>query len=1308
MHNLVPQFILDQLAQKNDAGAFTAVGLFVDISGFTQLMETLMQHGQHGAEVMASVMLDIFEPLVQLVFEQGGFVSNFAGDAFTAFFPIDNPEETRKIAQRAITAAWQAQHHLATHPTSKTPYGTFSTTAKLGLALGEAKWGIFSNQNENRAAFFFGGTAVEQSANAEKEAEPGDVIVDSALADVVAKWVQLEPRNQFFKVNGRPQSLTPPTAITHPQLNLKMMERFFPRSLIVQPFQGEFRQIVNVFISLPDVQTEAELAPFMQTVFALQAQYGSVTSRLDFGDKGCTLLLFWGAPIAHETDIERALSFVWTLREQSALTIRAGITYRVAHAGFIGSPLHKEFTCYGSGVNMAARFMMGAPAGEIWLDAAVYKRAQQQFDMPFVGKRPFKGFAEEQPVYQLQKRQDTADPIFSGQMLGRQSEIKTLRNFVQPLVDGHLSGALCIEGEAGIGKSRLLHTFLDRLTPTDFTEHQIFICQTDQILRQSLNPLRYWLRRYFNQSNLKSDATNKGNFNERLNQLLAQTKQTTLARELERTRSFLGALIDLYWNDSLYAQLEPKGRFENTLIALATLLQAESLQKPTLLIMEDVHWLDADSRQFLQQLWLTITAVPDTQYPLAILATSRPEQQTVEATNLPWQTISLGQLTPAELNQLAEGFLGGQVSPSLQTLLTNRGEGNPFFTEQIVRYLQEQDLLEETAEGWEVTAVEETMLPRDVHALLVARLDRLTAKVKNGVQHAAVLGREFEVRLLALMLKDEEGFGTILSDAEQATIWAALNELRYLFRHALVRDAAYKMQLRARRKTLHKLAVTALETLYATDLTAHYGELAYHAEQADLTEKARDYLHKAGDVAREAYQNSEALDYYGRSLALTANIDFETRFALRLAREDIYHLLGQREAQRNEIDKLETLAAALNDISKQAEVYLKKGRFSHVIGEHLATAPASQAAIELGQKVNDFQSCADGYINWCKALFWQGNYKEAMAKAERALLYLQKTIDSKGEEQVYTYLGRIGMQQGEYGLTEEYYRKGLNVAKKIGNKEFEGSVFNNIGLLFSHQQKYIEAKGYFEQALKLYKQIGSREGEGTALNNLGIAAHVLGSYKEAYFYYEQFLFISREVGAMQNKAIALNNLGEILAKQQKHTEALSFLNQALQIEQETKARYLEAHTVTMLGFNLLELKILNKAEMAFLNALSLRDKLGQSHLTILPKMGQLCVKQALGKLQVTDPQLNNVLNHLESSSLDGLEDPFNTYWICYKLLDSIQDNRANKLLQEAQGLLLKQAMKIPNTTSRHSFLYNIPEHRLILETAANLPNKIDI
>ena len=132
----------------------------------------------------------------------------------------------------------------------------------------------------------------------------------------------------------------------------------------------------------------------------------------------------------------------------------------------------------------------------------------------------------------------------------------------------------------------------------------------------------------------------------------------------------------------------------------------------------------------------------------------------------------------------------------------------------------------------------EISLPTDVRAVMIARLDRLTQQVKETVQTASILGREFEVRVLSEMLNADEKFLWCVAQAENANIWAPLTEIEYIFRHALLRDAAYSMQLLARQRELHGLAVSAMEAVYRDDLEPHYGELAYHAEKADLKEKA--------------------------------------------------------------------------------------------------------------------------------------------------------------------------------------------------------------------------------------------------------------------------------------------------------------------------------------------------------------------------------------------------------------------------------------------------------------------------------------
>ncbi len=151
MHNLVPHFILENYKTGEYHGSLPAVGMFVDISGFSLITDKLMEHGQHGAEVLANLMRGIFSPLVQSVYEHGGFISTLAGDAFTAIYPLTGDQDQAYL--HVLTAAWNIQQQLEAIAHQETPYGDFMISGKIGIALGEASWGIVTSNDNQRAAY---------------------------------------------------------------------------------------------------------------------------------------------------------------------------------------------------------------------------------------------------------------------------------------------------------------------------------------------------------------------------------------------------------------------------------------------------------------------------------------------------------------------------------------------------------------------------------------------------------------------------------------------------------------------------------------------------------------------------------------------------------------------------------------------------------------------------------------------------------------------------------------------------------------------------------------------------------------------------------------------------------------------------------------------------------------------------------------------------------------------------------------------------------------------------------------------------
>ncbi len=519
-------------------------------------------------------------------------------------------------------------------------------------------------------------------------------------------------------------------------------------------------------------------------------------------------------------------------------------------------------------------------------------------------------------------------------MVGREDELKRLERFIEPLWAGDFAGVMTVTGDAGIGKGRLIYEFA---SSDLFNDRDVYWanCKADQILRQSFNPLRVWLIRYFEIQPDQSVDDQKAAFNSKLDDLLASLPESELGRELDRTRSFLGALLDLTWDGSLYSQLDAEGRYNNTLLSLIALFKAESLRHPVLLFVDDVQFIDTNSFAFLTQFKRSLLA--DVQsHPIAIILTLRKQGERIsELDELSDRELPLMGIPVDALLKITEDILGGPASPKLMRLVVARSEGNPYFAEQIVRYLQEENQLELGQNGWKrIERVRDSVLPSDIRAVLVARLDKLMREVKSAVQTASVLGREFDSGVLSQMLGSETPTKSLVTDAEKAAIWSPLNEARYIFYHGLLRDAAYSMQMRARRQELHILALNALEMLYADAPERHYAELAYHAEEGDIRSKAQRYYTLAGKVSADLYRNAEAIDYYTKALAFTDTDDLDVRFDLLAERVELYSRIGDRELQHSDLNSLEQLGEQLQDNERLATVMMFQSAYQFFIGNY--------------------------------------------------------------------------------------------------------------------------------------------------------------------------------------------------------------------------------------------------------------------------------------------------------------------------------------------------------------------------------------
>lgn len=1300
MHRVVPELIVENYRNGCFGGEFSAVGMFLDLSGFSKMTDTLMQHGQHGAEVLAGMMHGVFDPLVKSIFEHGGRIVSFAGDGIMTLFPVER--DVRTTALSALGSAWAIQQRLSSNPNRNTIYGTFSFSIKIGLTTGSVTWRILRSAGGNQATYYFRGTAVDEAAGAEHQANAGEIILTSSMNDLLKDVIITSPRQSFFRFVRFEGDLPATVPYVLPQMDPSILRIFMPEDVIIHDIRGEFRQIVNLFVRIPNLSDE-KLEDFMNAVFELRKSYGGLLTRIDFGDKGCNMLMLWGAPVAYENDIGRALNFVLDLQARMDFPITAGLTYYIAHAGYLGSEMCEDYTCYGWGVNLASRFMTTAPVGHIWVDERVARRVSQSFDIDYVGSQQFKGFAADQKVYVLNGRKQDVDAIYQGEMVGRQSELDQLAAFVEPVWQGKFAGVIGVAGDAGIGKGRLIHAF--RTSPL-FNERKALwaIGQTNQILRQSFNPLRRWLHRYFGFLPDQTADERKLAFDSKLDKLLASVLDPELARELNRTRSILGALLDLNWDDSLYNQLDAEGRYNNTFLALIALVKAESLRQPLILFVDDIHFVDPDTNEFLFQLKRALSASSEP-YPVVIILAYRKQGIDLQMSDDFLDVeIELDGVTNMDLSRLAEIVLASPASQDLVELIVSRSEGNPYFAEQIIRYLQEENLLEMSSDGWrQVKRGRSSVLPEDISALLVARLDQLAQDVKVVVQTASVLGREFEVRVLSQMLAPETETEEYVSEAEKAAIWLPLREMRYIFYHALLRDAAYSMQMRARRQELHVVALKALEKIFAGDLENHYAEFAYHAENGDLSGKAQTYYTLAGRVAAGLYQNNQAVDYFTRAMAYTPFDDLETQFDLIAERVELLSRMAKREVQIKDLDSLEELAGRMQDNDRLMKVKMLRSAYHYFMGNYQASIDYAKQTDSATEVLAASDLAHYTQIVWATSLLRLGHMDEAMQRAGSVLKLAQASGNRNDECRILNVMGLIAMEQKESSPAKKYFEDALAIAYEMKNREVENRALSNLAMAEALLNgNFALAREYYERSHSISQETGDQYGVSQALGNLGYVAGMQGDFTAARSYQEKALRIAREIGNMYSEIYTLINLSALDGLHNDAESALRNAKQAADLAQKASERSGEAWAMLYIGHAHLLKNEFDIAKQAYQASIDIRNELDQPSLSMEPLAGLVAVFMQMDDLVSAALHAEKILKFLaDGSTLEGTEDPLRVLYTCYLYLERIKDLRATHVLNEAWDMLNTQASKFTDEDDRKRYIENIPWRRAIRDAATS-------
>jgi len=585
---------------------------------------------------------------------------------------------------------------------------------------------------------------------------------------------------------------------------------------------------------------------------------------------GDGVMALFGAPLAHEDHAQRACYAAHSIQKAlenyeenikkgfgTDFKMRLGLNSGPVVVGSIGDDLRMDYTAIGDTSNLASRIESVAGPGSILVSKHTHRLGKDFFEFKFLGIIEVKGKEAPQEVYELIKAGEVDTRIAASaakgltRFIGRKNTMAAIRNAWDKARAG--SGQVVgIVGEAGIGKSRLLLEFRNTLNPGDFTFLEGRCLHYGGYM--AYLPFLDILKLHFRVEEGEGESAITSKIKDKLTELDAALVPITL--------SAFQDLLSLKTEDENWLNLEPKEKRSRTFEALRNLLISVSRKRPLVVAIEDLHWMDKTSEEFLNYFidWLA-------QSPILLILLYRPEYIHQLGSKSYYTKIGLSQLTSQSSAELIRAILYDcEIDPGLEKLIMDRSAGTPFYIEELAFSLLENGSIQrEMNQCYLAKAPKDIQVPDTIHGIIAARMDRLEDNQKRTMQVASVIGRDFAFRILQVITGMQEELKSYLLNLQGLEFIyekRLFPELEYIFKHALTQEVAYNSLLLGRRKELHNKIGKAIEKIYPERLEEFYEMLAYHYYTAQNWTKALNYLVRAGDKVAAAYANQEALDYY--------------------------------------------------------------------------------------------------------------------------------------------------------------------------------------------------------------------------------------------------------------------------------------------------------------------------------------------------------------------------------------------------------------------------------------------------------------
>ena len=1016
--------------------------VFADVSGFTRLSERLAKAGgKVGAEQMTDVINSLFGDLLMVAARRGGEMLKYGGDALLLLFLGEHH------APQAAAACHEMQARL--HEIGRVETGAGPVRLRMSVGLHSGTFDMFRVGTAHTELVVAGPGATTTCAM-EAAADAGEILLSGSAARLLDPRVLGAAKAGGTLLRRLPDA---PMAETEPVPPQPHADRFLSTRLAMHLSEGavdpDHRVATVAFLHLIGIDDRLASQPPAEVAVALHDTMSTVQEVLhdlevtflatDVIANGTKVMASAGAPTAVEAGDERVLRALTRLRDAGTpLPIRAGAHRGHVFAGDVGPPFRRTYTTIGDVTNTAARVMGQATAGQVLALASVLDQ------VPACGSTP-------QPSFVAKGKAEPLVPFLVGDchdaperspaapdalpFLGRSEALSELQEGATAAAEGR-GRAVEVVGDAGIGKSRLLH---ELAAPA--MRRVVVRCEPYQ--RQTA---------YFAVRHLLAPALGVVGDLDTLRDRLA-----AVAPDLLAWAPLLAAVFDLEADDTPETRvLEGPNRRARTSRLVEELLD-RSLDRPTLLVIEDVHWVDDASGEVLRHLETVVAA-----RPWFLVSTRRPEPAAYQAA----ASISLGPLDDAEVAALiGAARRAAPLPPHRAGALAARCGGNPLFLEELLHSADADEL------------------PSSIEVLIAARIDALGGDARRMLRTAAVLGSSFDPVVL-LAVDQELRVSAPDADAVRAQLAAFLDRedrRRLRFRHQLVRDVAYESLPFRERRRLHHLAGDAIESRHVREGgDPPYEVLSLHFFESGDHERAWRYSAKAGRRAMAKFANAEAATLLQRALAVAPQV---TGISPRV-RADLLEDLGDASGFASLIDDAHRAYRKARQLYRQLDPvgYARLCRKEARLAERAGRTGAAVRWLRRGTQALEGQTSPRAVAERARAwamYAWlcrqSGKPASAVRWAERAIEEGRKTTNRRGREAVANAYVVLDGAQIALGRPSEanHAVKALRIFERLGALADEAVVLNNLGAHAYHRGEWDEAVVLFDRGRERNVRVGN-------------------------------------------------------------------------------------------------------------------------------------------------------------------------------------------------------------------------------------------